>query len=155
MKTLGRKTITLEVESSDTIKSVKEKIQEKEGVPTENQRLIFDRHKLDDVKTLSDYGINAESTLLLSVKIRAGIHITVLTLDGKEIPLEVKSTNTVDDVKKKIKEKIGTPVDMQRLLFEQKHLANNAATLSECNIIGDSNLYLVRNLEGHYSPLKL
>ena len=144
VKSLTGKTVTLEAVSADSIKYVKQMLQKKEGIPPDQQRLIFAGKQLQDHHTLGYYHIQKESTIHIVLRLRGGMQIFVKTVAGKTIALEVDPADSIENVKQKVCDKVGIPAIQQRLTFASKELKNDR-TLSDYNVPKESSLHLVQS----------
>jgi hypothetical protein len=167
VRNLIGKTLALRVGPFDLVDTVKDKILEREGVPPHEQRLIFSGRQLENGRTLADYNVQRDNTLHLVLRLRSSmgqtrlsafeytwktgirigstISISVMTLTGKIIPLEVKNDVTILQVMKKIEDKEGIPIHSQRLLFARVELPDNAM-LYEYEIKRGSTFHLLLRL---------
>ena len=145
VKIMARKTITLRVESNDTVEDVKDKIHEKEGIPLNQQRLYYASRKLEDGYILDDYDIEKEATLHLVLKPDPKMRIFVKTLTGKTITLDVNPNDLVETVKAKIQKKVGMYSRRHILIYAGKQL-QDGLTLLDYNIKNESILFLLMRL---------
>jgi ubiquitin C len=157
IKTLSNKTIIIDVEPCESVMSVKAKIQDKEGIPIEKQRLIAQGNAMEDDRLIGDYNVQMLTNLFLVIPqaLRAGGNegqgtggtkqIFIKTLQGKTMTLDVADNETVQSVKQRISEKEGIPVDQQRLVFNGKQLEDDKR-LEDYHLENLSTVHLVLSL---------
>jgi len=133
------RTIGLEVDPNDTIAEVKERIQEDEGIPVEDQRLLFHGDELDNSKSLLDHGIQHGDSLNL---LGNTMTVHVQHFNGKKLTVQVMPTNSLGDLKEVIEELSGTPTHQQFVLFGPKLLSDDNQTLEAYKIKNGSTLKL-------------
>uniref|UniRef100_A0A1A9WHE8 Ubiquitin-like domain-containing protein n=1 Tax=Glossina brevipalpis TaxID=37001 RepID=A0A1A9WHE8_9MUSC len=124
VKTLTGKTITLEVEPSDTIENFKAKIQDKESLPLCWQTISRRSYSL---------GLQYQSRLQLVLRLRGGMQIFVKSLTGKTITLELEPSGTIENVSTIIQNEEGIHLDQYHLIFTGKQLEEGPITISKKN----------------------
>ena len=137
VRNLSGKTITLEVDNSDTVESAKCKIEDKDGHPVYRQCLVYDGREMQNDKRLGEYHVRRASTLhlYLCLSSTGAMQVHMKTPSGKTIPIEVWRGDTIETVNRSIQAKIGVPLDQQRLSFCGEQL--NKDDCLQCYGIGE------------------
>ena len=146
----GKTTITLNAVLSDTINDIKRKITNEIGIPADQQQLFFNDQLLGEENTLACYHITRDSTIVLVVKRYHpnDMHIYVKAQNGVKWRVDVLSRDTIKNLKKRIKNQTGIPVNEQLIIFGDYELEGNH-TLRDYGIESGSTLSIITNPETH------
>ena len=135
VKSLTGKKYDLDVNYSDSIKNIKDLIREKAEIPKEKPiRLIYAGKELDDDKILDDYNISNNSTIHLVTTPKTVKKLYIKINEGKILALDFNPSDTIGNLKEKIKDEEGLDSTQYNLFLDKKLLKENNKTLEEYNI---------------------
>ncbi|KZS89211.1 ubiquitin-like protein [Sistotremastrum niveocremeum HHB9708] len=146
VKTVDNVTDEYEVTETETVDSLKIKIERKKSIPPNGQRLIGGRRGIEDGHALSEYRIMQDSTIHMVLRILP-MQIFVKTTNGKSITLNVQKTDTIDSVKSRIADRLDAPKEGLNLIYGSKPL-QDAHSLEEYDIGNLATLHMVMRLPG-------
>lgn len=145
LKILGGGTFLVNVNPSDTLGQLKEKIQYSTGVSPENQRVLLEQELLDDSSSmLSEYGVFENTELIVLLKQIQAEKVVVKTLRGDvSLQLSVTPDDSIKKIKQLVEEQAGIPSSQQRLIYQATRLMNGS-TIRGCKIPNGATIHLVR-----------
>ena len=138
---------SIEVNPSETIEQIKLKIQKYLTIPKEAQDLFLNNLLLENNKKLTEYNINEGLDFELSLK-EGFVKINAVNIMGKRMNFYFQKTDSILNIKKKIEEKEGIPLDVQKLILEPRTInieLENSKTIQEYNIKDNSNIHIFYN----------
>ncbi|KAH7823771.1 putative polyubiquitin [Monocercomonoides exilis] len=151
VKSLGGQTLRFGMNAAVTrVRDVKQMVAEREGIPVEQQRLVWGLKELRDEMELSEYGIGDKCTVHLVLKLRGGFNLRVMHLDGQAVNVEVVGAESVEDVKRKVTAVEGVDVSKMRLVSAGRWL-KDCHVLEDFGIGPESTVHLLPTSRGGMS----